>query len=51
MGPGGDGFFTLAGPSKRLEQLAAGRYTRFVEGGPTKTTTITEGGVAVVELP
>lgn len=51
MSPGVEGFFTLAGSSKRLEHLAAGGYTLVVEGGPTKPATITEGGVAVVELP
>jgi hypothetical protein len=51
MGGASEGFFTLAGPSRRLEHLAAGAYTLVVEGGPTKTVTITEGGVAAVELP
>ena len=46
-----EGWFTLTGPVRTLAHLAAGSYTLFVEGGPTKAVGVTEGGTAVVELP
>jgi hypothetical protein len=54
VGPGpmgGEGWFTLAGPSRTFAHLAPGAYTLFVDGGPTKAVAVTEGGAAVVELP
>jgi hypothetical protein len=51
LGPGGEGFFVLAGASKRIEHLAPGAYTLVVEGGPTRPLTIDEGRVLEVDLP
>ena len=46
-----DGWITLAGPGRTFAHLAPGRYTLFVEGGPTKVVSVAEGGVATVDLP
>ena len=46
-----DGKIRLAGPVRRLENVAPGRYTFAVEGGARRDVTITEGGHAVVSLP
>ncbi len=46
-----DGQIRLAGPVRRLENVAPGRYTLEVEGGVRRDVTITEGGRAVVSLP
>jgi hypothetical protein len=52
LGPfGADGGMALTGAVRRLEHLAPGGYTLSVEGGPTKAATITEGGLAIIELP
>jgi len=52
QGPfGSDGGLTLSGSVRQLEHLAPGTYTLVVDGGPTKAASVTEGGVALIELP
>jgi 5-hydroxyisourate hydrolase-like protein (transthyretin family) len=46
-----DGKIRLAGPVRRLENVAPGSYTFEVEGGVRRDVTVTEGGRAVVSLP
>ena len=46
-----DGWVTLTGGVRRFEHMAPGSYTLFVDGGPTKPVGVTEGGMAVVDLP
>jgi hypothetical protein len=46
-----DGKIRLAGPVRRLENVAPGRYTFEVEGGVRRDVTVTEGGQALVSLP
>jgi protocatechuate 3,4-dioxygenase beta subunit len=46
-----DGKIRLAGPVRRLENVAPGRYTFAIEGGARRDVTIPEGGHAVVSLP
>jgi len=46
-----DGKIRLAGPVRRLENVAPGRYSFEVEGGERRDVTVSEGGRAVVALP
>jgi 5-hydroxyisourate hydrolase-like protein (transthyretin family) len=46
-----DGKIRLGSPSRRLENVAPGRYVLQVEGGERRELTITEGGSSLVALP
>jgi len=51
MGQGGPNSFRLSRLSQRMENLTPGSYRLSLEGGVEKTFEITEGGLAIVNLP
>jgi hypothetical protein len=46
-----DGRLTLSTPVRRLANVAPGEYVLSVEGGPSRSFTVREGGATRVELP
>ncbi len=48
---GADGRVPLTGAVRTLDHLAPGNYSLTVEGGASKTFSVTEGGKTVVQLP